>query len=463
MTRPDGKTCFLCGIGGSGMSALALLLRARGWNVRGSDRSRDRGETPDKFAALERQGFQLYSQDGTGVAGADVLIVSSAVEDTIPDVRAAKEKGIPIRKRADMLAEMFNAADISIGIAGTSGKSTTTAMTGWILSQAGKNPTVANGAHMANFNGANAVAGGAGAFVAEVDESDGSIALFSPVVAVVTNISLDHKPMAELERLFGEFIRRSKTAIVNLDQSTLPPFALPPMGGGNGRGGEVITFSLVNPQADFFADNIQPSPNGVSFTVKSVPVTLRVPGRHNVANALAAMAAAEAAGVNLQDAARVLGEYRGIKRRFEIVGTANGVTVIDDFAHNPDKIAATLRTLHEQPGRVLAFFQPHGFGPTKLMRVDLVATLGQELAKDDILFMPEIYYAGGTATRDISSADIVADVIRHGKQALFYPTRPETGMQLAALARPGDRIVIMGARDDTLPAFANDVLNKLHK
>jgi UDP-N-acetylmuramate--alanine ligase len=453
MAGPSAKTCFLCGIGGSGMSALALLLQARGWRVRGSDRSRDRGETPEKFAALGKQGFMLYPQDGSGVAGADMLIVSSAVEDTIPDIRAAKECGISIRKRADMLAEMFNAAPMAIGIGGTSGKSTTTAMTGWILAQAGRNPAIANGAHMANFDGANAVAGGTDSFVAEVDESDGSIALFNPAVAVVTNMSLDHKPMAELERLFGEFIGRAKTAIVNLDQPS--SFA-----GKNGT----VSFSLENPTADFFADHIQPLSNGVSFTVKGVPVQqLRVPGRHNVANALAAMAAAEAAGVSLQDAARALDGYRGIRRRFEIIGMANGVTVIDDFAHNPDKIAATLRTLHEKPGRVLAFFQPHGFGPTKLMRADLVATLGQELGRDDILFMPEIYYAGGTAARDISSADIVHDVGKQERRAHFFPARAEIADHLVDVARPGDRIVIMGARDDTLPAFARDVLQKLHK
>ncbi|HEY8191776.1 MAG TPA: Mur ligase family protein, partial [Alphaproteobacteria bacterium] len=443
------------GIGGSGMSALALLLQARGWTVRGSDRSRDRGETPDKFAALGRQGFELCPQDGSGVTGADLLIVSSAVEDTIPDVRAAKEKGIPIRKRADMLAEMSNAAEVSIGIAGTSGKSTTTAMTGWILSQAGKNPTIANGAHMANFNGANAVTGGVSAFVAEVDESDGSIALFNPAVAVVTNMSLDHKPMAELRTLFADYISRAKTAIINLDDPET--LAL-----GQGKP-HVRTFAVENPTADFHACDIMPLPDGVSFTVKGIPVMLRVPGRHNVANALAAMAAAEAAGVSVKDAAQALGEYRGIKRRFEIIGTANGVTVIDDFAHNPDKIAATLRALHEHPGRVLAFFQPHGFGPTKLMRADLVATLGRELGRDDILFMPEIYYAGGTATRDISSADIVADVTRQGRSARFFPTRAEIAEWLATIARLGDRIVIMGARDDTLSVFANDVLQKLHK
>lgn len=433
-----GKTCFLCGIGGSGMSALAHLLRARGWEVSGSDRGRDRGETPEKFKKLEEQGIKLYPQDGTGISvGMGMLAVSSAVEDTVPDVRAAKEKNIPIRKRAEVLAEFFNEADFSIAIGGTSGKSTVTAMTGWILHRVGKNPMIVNGAGMVNFEGRNCVVG-KGPFVAEVDESDGSIALFNPSVAVLTNISLDHKPVTELESLFGAFTVRSKKALV---------------------GGEA--FSLDNPEAEFFARDIVPFDDGVSFAVKDISVHLRVPGRHNVANALAAIAAAQEAGVNLKASAEALFEYKGIHRRFEITGAVCGITVIDDFAHNPDKIAATLRTLHERSGRVWIVFQPHGFGPTKLMRAALVDMFEEEMGKDDILLMPEIYYAGGTAARDISSADIIAEVWLRQKRARFFERRDDIVPYIAALARPGDRIIVMGARDDTLPAFAAAIISAL--
>lgn len=431
----EAGTCFLCGIGGSGMSALALLLQARGWEVSGSDRSRDRGETPEKFRKLEDQGIKLYPQDGTGVtAGTAMLVVSSAVEDTIPDVKAAREKNIRIRKRAEVLSDFFNNAEFSIAVGGTSGKSTVTAMAGWILHRAGKDPVIVNGAGMVNFGGRNFVAG-KGPFVAEVDESDGSIALFNPSCAVLTNISLDHKPMAELEKIFGEFTARAKTAVTG-----------------------DITFSTDNPSAAFFARDIVPLDDGVSFTVKGIPVHLRVPGRHNVANALAALAAAHAAGVSLEISAAALSEYKGIHRRFEIVGTARGVTVVDDFAHNPDKIAATLRTLHERPGRVWIIFQPHGFGPTKLLRAALADTFAVEMGEDDILLMPEIYYAGGTAVRDVSSADITEDVAAKGKNTRFFERRGDIVPYIAALAKPGDRIVVMGARDDTLPAFAADIV-----
>ncbi len=467
MNRAGGqKTCFLCGIGGSGMSALAQLLAAQGWRVCGSDRSRDRGETPEKFRVLEQQGFILYPQDGSGVRAGiipDLVIVSSAIEDTIPDVGAAKEKGIPIKKRAEVLAELFNAAPLSIAVGGTSGKSTVTAMTGWILEKAGLNPTVVNGAVMINFQHAggigNIAVGRPDIFVAEVDESDGSIELFNPSVAVLTNVSLDHKPMAELRRMFGAFVGRAgKAAILNLDDRE--------SAGLKTSGAAAVTFGLNHADAALTAIDIMPEEDGVAFTLsgrdqKEIPVRLPVPGRHNVANALAALAATFAAGVSLERGAAALGSFTGNRRRFEIVGAMRGVTVIDDFAHNPDKIAATLRTLHEKAGRVWAVFQPHGYGPTKLMRHDLVETLARELGEEDVLLMPEIYFAGGTATKDISSRDIVDEVVARGQQARFFSSRDDIINFLAQTVQSGDRIIVMGARDDTLPEFCRAILNAI--
>lgn len=492
------RSCFLCGIGGSGVSALAALLQARGWAVSGSDRSRDRGETPAKFAALEAMGIALYPQDGSGVApDTAMVVVSSAVEETVPDIQAARRHDIPVRRRAEILADLAHQARLSVTVGGTSGKSTTTAMTGWILHHAGLAPTIVNGALMTNFQqsassppfspispsaappaslsassaghagahgGAglgNTVIGGDDLFVAEVDESDGSIALFRPAVAVLTNISLDHKPMAELRTLFGDYIARAdRAAVINSDDPESRALAAR-------AASPVYSFALDDPGARFAADSILPSADGVAFTVRdretgeSAAVALAVPGRHNVANALAAIAASCAAGVNLAAAAAALGAYKGLHRRFEAVGVVNRITVIDDFGHNPDKIAATLKTLHETPGRIWAVFQAHGFGPTKLMRPHLVDIFAALLRPDDTLLMPEIYYAGGTATRDISAADIVRDVAARGRQAHFFETRAAIVPYLAAAAAPGDRIVILGARDDTLPAFARDILAAL--
>jgi UDP-N-acetylmuramate--alanine ligase len=186
-----------------------------------------------------------------------------------------------------------------------------------------------------------------------------------------------------------------------------------------------------------------------------------MPGAHNVANALAAIAAARALGIALADACAALESFAGIKRRFERVGAAGGVTVIDDFAHNPDKIAATLSTLHAFPGRLLVLFQPHGFRPLQLMREPLIDCFVQELRDGDVLIMPDPAYYGGTTTRAVTSGDVVAAVAAKGREALHLPDRAACGDRLVALAKPGDRIVIMGARDDTLSEFAASLLQRL--
>lgn len=460
------RTYFFCGIGGSGMSALAVILLRGGNRVQGSDRSRDKGDTPDKFRQLEQEGAVLFPQDGSGVTGdVDVLVVSSAVEETIPDVRAAREKNIPIQKRAEILAGLFNASR-GIAVGGTSGKTTVTGMIAHILRESGRDPSVMNGGQIVNFLEAglpgNALCGGGDVFVAETDESDGSIALFAPAIAVLNNVTLDHKPLAELRPLFTDFLKKAKEgAVVNLDDPEAAMLA--------GMNGNTVTFSIDHPDARLRADDIRSRPDGVEFTVlnavsgETARIALRVPGRHNVSNALAALAATGLAGVPLADAGRFLEGFKGIKRRFEVVGTAGGVTVIDDFAHNPDKIAATLRTLKELKGRVLAVFQPHGFGPTKMLKDGLVQVFAEYLSGDDVLFMPEIYYAGGTAEKSISSQDIVDSVVAAGKQARFLEKRDAIAAALQVAARPGDRIVIMGARDDTLPEFAAEVLAGMRK
>src|SRR5690606_8473845 len=214
---------FFCGIGGSGMLPLAMILKGLGAEVAGSDRSRDQGRTPDKFAWLEKQGFMLSPQDGSGIVSADqVLVASAAVEDTVPEIVRAKELGNRRLSRAELNAALFNAAPTSIGIAGTSGKSTVTGMLGWIMHATGRAPTVMNGAVMKNFVSpdvpfASAVVGKGDVYVSEVDESDGSIALYLPTVAVLLNVSLDHKSMDELRVLFGDFLRASKHVAVNAD------------------------------------------------------------------------------------------------------------------------------------------------------------------------------------------------------------------------------------------------------
>jgi len=462
---------FFCGIGGSGMLPLAMIVQARGNAIEGSDRALDQGRTPAKFDWLRAHGVTLHPQDGSGVTRADQIVVATgAVEDTVPDIGAARKAGATIVTRPQLLSQLFNAAPTSVGVAGTSGKSTITGMVAWILQSAGRAPTVMNGAVMKNFADADhpfasALIGGPDLFVAEVDESDGSIARYDPTVAVVSNISLDHKSMEELRDLFGGFTGRARTAVLNLDNVETAALAQSMV--DDGRADAVITFALGNDDADLAAHDLQPLPTGMTFDLAErssgdrLRAVLNVPGAHNVANALAALGAVRALGVPLVEAVAALETFAGIRRRMEVVGTRNGVTVIDDFAHNPDKIAATLKTLHAFDGRLLILFQPHGFGPLKLMKHEFIDGFAGLMRPDDVLLMPEPVYYGGTTDRSVGSEDIAAGVRAAGRQAEALHDRPACGDRLVALARPGDRIIVMGARDDTLSEFAAELLARL--
>ena len=308
-------------------------LRAQGH--RGIGPALDQG-TPQKFEFLKAHGIALFPQDGSGIESANqIVVISAAVEDTVPDVVTARRIGAPIVTRAELLAHLFNAAPMQVGVAGTSGKSTTTGMIGWILDSADRRPTVMNGAVMKNFMTpsvpfASAVVGEGDIFVSEVDESDGSIALYQPRVAVVTNIALDHKSLDDLRVLFADFVAKSHTAVLNLDNAETAGLA------ARQPQDRLLSFSLTNPAAHLLGMKLNPLPEGIAFEVceresgARAALELRVPGRHNVQNALAALATARVCGVSLEDATQSLAKFSGLRRRFEIVGAVHGVTVIDD-------------------------------------------------------------------------------------------------------------------------------------
>lgn len=456
---------FFCGIGGSGMLPLALIVQAGGNRVAGSDRALDQGRTPEKFDWLRARGVTLHPQDGSGVMRPEQIVVATgAVEETVPDIGAGRRVGATIKSRPELLSELFNAAETSVGVAGTSGKSTITGMVAWILCRVDRQPTVMNGAVMRNFVDADhpfasALIGDPGLFVSEVDESDGSIARYDPTVAVVSNISLDHKSMEELRELFGGYVGRARTAVLNLDNPETAALAqtLPP--------GKAITFGLGEEAADLSAHDLQPTPAGMRFRLLESchehDVVLNVPGAHNVANALAALGAVKALGVPTADAVMALESFSGIRRRLEVVGTANDITVIDDFAHNPDKIAATLKTLHAFPGRLLILFQPHGFSPLRLMKDEFIDGFVGLMRDEDVLLMPEPVYYGGTTDRSVGSEDIASGIRAAGRNAEALPERAACGDRIVEMAQPGDRVVVMGARDDTLSTFAADLLTRL--
>jgi UDP-N-acetylmuramate--alanine ligase len=460
------KSYFFCGIGGSGMLPLACIVRAQGAAVAGSDRALDQGRTAPKFEFLARQGIDLFPQDGSGLTTHEqVLVASAAVEETVPDMQAANRLGCPRMSRAGLLADLFNAAPERIAVGGTSGKSTVTGMIGWILHATGHAPTVMNGAVMKNFVGdetpfASALVGGGEVFVSEVDESDGSIALFDPTIAVLGNISLDHKEMDELRALFEDFVQKARTAVVNIDHPEVAAIA------SELHQDRLLTFAF-DKEAQLVGHHLEERAEGVTFHVTerssgdTAEVRLQLLGRHNAVNALSAIGAAVAAGVPFAAAAEALAGFTGLRRRLERVGETSSVTVYDDFGHNPDKIAATLDALHAFPGRLLIFFQPHGYGPLRVMGRELVETLAEKLGPKDVLVLSDPIYFGGTVDRSVGSGTIVEGVRAAHRNAEHIPARPEIAERLTALARPGDRIVVMGARDDTLSQFAAELVERL--
>ncbi|HUE80121.1 MAG TPA: Mur ligase family protein [Sphingomicrobium sp.] len=457
---------FFCGIGGSGMLPLACIVRASGGRVAGSDRALDAGRVAPKFAYLRSLGISLFPQDGSGLEAGMTFITSAAVEDNVPDVVRARELGLTHLTRPDFLAKLLNAAQRSVAVGGTSGKSTVTGMIGWILHACHRQPTVMNGAVMKNFATpaapfASALVGDPELFVSEVDESDGSIALYKPEVAVLTNISLDHKEMAELRSLFSGFLGAARKAVLNLDDPETR--ALGDLVGGD----HCVGYGFDSPGAELMGKQLALLPDGLTFTAEAGgerhEVRMTVPGRHNASNALAALAATRALGVPLADGAAALARFEGLRRRLETVGTAGGVTVIDDFAHNPDKIDATLATLRSQPGRLLILFQPHGFGPLAKMGEELAHSFAEGMDADDRLFLPDPVYHGGTVDRARGS-DWLAEAVRAlDRQAEHIPERLAIGDALLSEAREGDRVLVMGARDDSLSEFAAKLVERLEQ
>jgi UDP-N-acetylmuramate-alanine ligase len=500
------------GVAGSGMSAIAQFHALRGGKATGSDRSFDHlgctsgsaakgttepgrldapAEDPDlaEFRSrLEACGIVITPQDGTGLSGpdglCDALIVSTAVEETVPDVRAARTLGVPVWHRSELLARYME-EHRAVAVTGTSGKSTVTAMTFQILVAAGLSPSVITGADLdglrngelpglsglPNLPGSfglpgNAWAGHGDLLVIEADESDGSLVRYAPWAGVLLNLQRDHKEPEELAEIFRAFRARTRGPFVIGEETNLDYLT---------EGAIRFGFSE---SCDLRAEQISLDGDGSRFTLReqgaipepgigTVEVCLPIPGLHNVANAAAAVAAARVCGVTLPTAALALAGFRGVARRFRLLGSARGTDVVDDFAHNPEKIAAAIATarLRTDPrdGRILGFFQPHGFGPTRFLRDGLVQSFACNLTGRDRLYLPEIFYAGGTALRDISSAEIADSVRGRGVPAVFRTTREELVGLIVAEAQPGDLVLVMGARDPSLTGFGRTILRRLEE
>lgn len=448
-----------CGISGNGVSALAQIMAKKGFEVRGSDRSFDLGGDQDRKKALEEVGITIYPQDGSGITDdLDVLYVSTAVEDSIEDVKVAKAKNIPIKTRPDLLAELFHQYTHNIAVSGTSGKTTTTAMVGYILDQLGQKPCMINGGYLRNYENqkgvANIIYNEGDICVIEADESNGTIEKYHPYIGLINNIGVDHKSLDELIGLFKDFAARCKYGlVVNLDCDNCKDIKHPTK--------KTTTFSLKDSKADFFAYNLKAIPDGTQYSIDGKSFKLNLIGSFNVANALAAIAVCSLLGIDKFDAAKTLEGFLGTQRRLEVVGTKSNITLIDDFAHNPDKVSASVTALKDYPGRVIIMFQPHGFAPMKLTGKDIIKAFAAKLDKEDILIMPDIYFVGGTADKTISSKDLIDQALELGVNAHYIPERKDVEKFILENAKPGDRIIIMGARDNTLPDFSRRLLKEI--
>jgi len=442
------------GVAGSGMSALAQFVAMKGGRASGSDRSFDRGQRPEARAQLEALGVALTPQDGSGLEGdCAALVVSTAVEEEVPDVAAARRLGVPVLHRSELLAHLV-ARFRTVAVTGTSGKSTTVAMTFEILRGAGRDPSVITGGELVALQRegrwGNAWAGASDLLVIEADESDGSVVRYHPALGVILNLQRDHKEMAAVAELFHTFRAQLREGAVVGEAANLRDFA---------AGATVFGFAV---EATLRAEDLHLEAEGSSFLVRGVHFHLPVPGHHNVENALAAIAACEALGVSLAAMVGPLAGFQGVARRFQVLGSACGIAVVDDFGHNPAKVAASIQAAHLRVaaagGRVLAVFQPHGFGPLKFLRADFVEAFATELAPADRLWFLDVFYAGGTAARDISSAEVIGDLQDRGVAAEVASSREWLAERLADEAMAGDLILVMGARDPSLTDLAKAIL-----
>ena len=446
---------FFVGIGGTGMSAIAQYLKGLGKTVSGSDRLFKPGQNMLIQEQFEKMGIQCFNQDASGVTSdVDVLVISTAIEETNVELQKAKSLNIPVVKRSELLASISRTKR-TIAVGGTSGKSTTTAMIFHILEENGVSPSLMSGAGLTSLQEkglpGNAWVGKSDWLVIEADESDGSIVNYTSEIALLLNMDRDHKEYAELTELFKTF--RSHTTSRFIANQSHPKSAELSVNRQYDFG--VETECGYN-GTDFVQDGFS-----ISFKCNNIAAKIPVIGRHNMENALAAIAASNAVGVSIEDAIKALANYRGIYRRTQLVGVKKGITVIDDFAHNPAEVVCAVKACQTVGKRVFAWFQPHGFGPLKFMHKELERDVIAALRPQDLFLLSDVYYAGGTVTKEVTTADVVAEIKKHSTQVAYFANRADMLPYLKANPQEGDVILVMGARDTTLSAFAREILENL--
>ena len=444
------------GIAGSGMSAIAQYLKGIGKNVSGSDRFFVEGEYNEIKEKLEAEGIACFVQDGSGITSStDLVVVSTAIEDTVEEVQKARQLNIPVIKRSELLA-LIAASKKTIAVGGTSGKSTTSAMLFDILECAGLEPSIISGAGLIHIikqgKIGNAKVGKGEWLVIEADESDGSIIQYKPEIGLLLNVDKDHQEIDELMSLFATFKNNSKLFVVNQSHPLAKKLS-------QDRKQDFSTDPDMN--AGYVATGFNQQGLAITFKIQEIAFELNIVGKHNMENALAAAAIANGLGIALETCSAALKNYEGIYRRHQVYGNKNGVWFIDDYAHNPVKCAAAIEACQPVAPKVIAWFQPHGYKPTKFLRNDFVREIARVLRPEDEIWMSEIFYAGGTATKDISANDLVNDLKALGKSAFFVENRNELLARLRPHFMNNSVLLLMGARDPSLEQFAKQIWQDL--
>lgn len=437
------KHIHFVGIGGIGMSGIAELLLSLGYRVSGSDL-----RTTDITKRLEGMGGVVYQgHKAAWVAGADVVVTSTAIPADNPEVVAAKEAHVPVIQRAEMLAELMRLKKYGIAVAGSHGKTSTTSMVAAILAEAGLDPTVVVGGKVHGL-GSNAKLGEGEFLVAEADESDGSFLKLSPVIEVVTNIDLEHldyyRDIEQIKDIFLEFIDRLPfygAAVVCIDNDNVAQI-LPRIKK------RILTYGLSE-QADLQAVKIT-SGNGTStFTVRNSSgelgvIRLNRPGRHLIYNSLAAVSVGLELEIDFAVIARALEQFQGVQRRLQVKGEAGGVLVVDDYGHHPTEIKATLDAVREgwPERRVVVAFQPHRYSRTQGLFDDFVTAF----RRTDVLILTDIYAASEQPIEGITSEKLLEAIKLHGQRhAHFIPDLVQQPQAMLPLLREGDLLLTLGA------------------
>lgn len=445
-TQGVRKHVHLVGIGGAGMSGIARIMLQRGYTVTGSDLHDSRG-----LVELRVLGATIaIGHDAKNVGPADQVVVSSAVPASNPECVYAREHAIPVLLRAEMLAELAG-DDTSVFIAGTHGKTTTTSMTVVAMQHAGHDPSFSVGGAL-NEAGTNAHAGQDTLFIAEADESDRSFLYYRPSVAVLTNVELDHpEQFSDLDDVvdaFTAFLRpqpKRPAVALCLDDDVLRSRILPWL---RAEGAQVLTYG-TDPSADM-RGVIDPASGTARVWLHGEDVgqlTLRVPGRHNVVNALGALAACHLVEVDVKAAVGGMRDFSGAARRFQIVGSEAGVQVVDDYAHHPTELRATLAAARMRfpDARVVVVVQPHRYSRTAVFGEEL----GRAAAAADLVYVTDVYGAGEAATPGVNGAIVAAAAEAAGAKVTYLPRLSDVPHALADVVREGDVVLTTGAGDVT--------------